>query len=197
MRAYPSFWYLKVVDDRNHCLSVHWLSPLGFKLSSRRGLVGHFPTWQKMSGSINQRALPVLRCPPCCTIPCSTMTSCRRATGQTCYSTPWTSCFTFKTKCHSGIDEKIIVAYEIISFTVLCCTEHQGWVEKSHMPDTMLLVNLNDTRHLECLAWTVYNGALHVGNCPELLGEHQWCTMFAGIFQHIYKGHDETAHCPP
>ena len=61
----------------------------------------------------------------------------------------------------------------------------------------MPLVNLNDTRHLECLAWAVYDRALHVGSCPELPGECQWCTMLAGIFKHIYKGRDETAHCPP
>ena len=65
------------------------------------------------------------------------------------------------------------------------------------MLDAMPLVNLNDTRHLECLAWAVYNGALCVGNCPELLGEHQWCTVLAGIFQHIYKGRNKTAHCLP
>ena len=100
-------------------------------------------------------------------------------------------------KHHRGIDEKIVVAYEIISFIVLHCTEHRGWVEKSHVLDAMLLVNLNDTWHLERLTWAVYNGALHVGNHPELLGECQWCTMLVGIFQHIYKGHDETAHCPP
>ena len=61
----------------------------------------------------------------------------------------------------------------------------------------MLLVNLNDTWHLEHLPWAVYNGALHVGNCPELPRECQWWTLLAGIFQHIYKGHDKTAHCPP
>ena len=100
-------------------------------------------------------------------------------------------------KHHRGIDEKFIVAYEILSFAVLCCTGHRGWVEKSRMPDAMLLVNLNDTRHLKCLTWAVYNGALLVGNHPELPGECQWCTVLAGIFQHIYKGHNETAHCAP
>ena len=70
-------------------------------------------------------------------------------------------------------------------------------MEKSCILDTMLLVNLIDTWHLEHLAWAVYNGALHVGNSPELLGEHQWCTELAGIFQHIYMGHNKTVHCPP
>ena len=75
--------------------------------------------------------------------------------------------------------------------------DHRGWVEKSCVPDAMPLVNLNDTWLLEHLAWAVYNGVLHVGNHPELPGEHQWCTMLAGIFQHIYKGRGETAHCLP
>ena len=65
------------------------------------------------------------------------------------------------------------------------------------MPDALPLVNLKDTRHLKHLTWAVYNGALHVGSHPGLLGEHQWYTVLAGIFKHIYKGHNETAHCLP
>ena len=63
------------------------------------------------------------------------------------------------------------------------------------MPDTLPLLNLKDTHHLEHLAWAVYDGALLVGSHPELLGECQWCTVLAGIFKHIYKGHDEMTHC--
>ena len=65
------------------------------------------------------------------------------------------------------------------------------------MPDALSLVNLKDTRHLECLTWAVYDGALLVGSHPELLGECQWCTMLAGIFKHIYKDRNEMIHCPP
>ena len=99
-------------------------------------------------------------------------------------------------KCHRGIDEKLVVAYEILSH----CTALHGALrmgEKCSVPDALPLVNLKDTCHLERLTWTVYNGALHVGSCPELPGECQWCTVLAGIFKHIYKGHDEMAHCPP
>ena len=39
--------------------------------------------------------------------------------------------------------------------------------------------------------------SLHVFHYTELPGECQWSTMLADIFQHIYKSHDETAHCPP
>ena len=100
-------------------------------------------------------------------------------------------------KHHRWIDEKLVVVYEILSLTALCCMEHQGWVEKSGMPDTLLLVNLKNTCHLEHLTWAVYDRALHVGSDPELLGECQWCTVLAGIFKHIYMGRDEMAHCLP
>ena len=79
----------------------------------------------------------------------------------------------------------------------LCCMEHRGWVEKQGVPDAMWWVNLNDTYYLEGLTWAIYDGALLVGGRPELLGDRQWCTMLAGIFKHIYKGHNKTAHCPP
>ena len=100
-------------------------------------------------------------------------------------------------KCHRGIDEKLVVAYEILSLAVLRCTEHQGWLEKTGVLDAVPLVNLKDTHHLECLTWAVYDGALLVGSHPELPGECQWCTVLAGIFRHIYKGRDKVAHCPP
>ena len=100
-------------------------------------------------------------------------------------------------KRHREIDEKLVVAYEILSLAVPHCTERRGWVEKTSMPDTLLLVNLKDTCHLEHLAWAVYDGVLLVGSCLELPGEHQWCTMLAGIFKHIYKGRDKMAHCQP
>ena len=51
--------------------------------------------------------------------------------------------------------------------------------------------------HLKCLAWAIYDGALLVGSQPELSGDHQWCTMLAGIYKHIYRSHDDATHCPP
>ena len=44
--------------------------------------------------------------------------------------------------------------------------------------------------------WAVYNGALLVGGRPELPGNHQWCTVLAGLYKHIYRGRDDVAHCP-
>ena len=69
-------------------------------------------------------------------------------------------------KHHRGIDEKLVVVYQILSLAVLCCTEHRGWVEKHSVLDTVLQMNLNDTCHLECLTWAIYKGALLVGSQP-------------------------------
>ena len=76
-------------------------------------------------------------------------------------------------KHHRGIDEKLVMVYEILGLTTLCCMECQGGVEKQGMPDAILQINLSDTHHLECLAWAMYNGALLVGSQPELPGDHQ------------------------
>ena len=40
-------------------------------------------------------------------------------------------------KCYGGVNEKLVVVYEILSLTALHCTEHQGWVEKQGVPDTV------------------------------------------------------------
>ena len=65
------------------------------------------------------------------------------------------------------------------------------------MPDALALLNVEDIRHLEHLTWAVYDGILLVGLWSELLGDHPWCTVLAGLQQHIYRGCDDVAHCPP
>ena len=65
------------------------------------------------------------------------------------------------------------------------------------MPDTLGLLNVDDVCHLERLAWVVYDGVLLVGPWPKLSGDHPWCTVLAGLHQHIYRGHDDVAHCLP
>ena len=40
-------------------------------------------------------------------------------------------------KCHREVDEKLVVAYEILSLSMLHCTEYQGWVEKHGVADAM------------------------------------------------------------
>ena len=81
-----------------------------------------------------------------------------------------------------SVDEKIIVAYEILCLSMQWCTKWQHGVEKTSMPDALSLLNVNDARHLECLVWAVYNRALFVGGQPELPGDHPWCMVLANCF---------------
>ena len=100
-------------------------------------------------------------------------------------------------KCHRGIDEKLVVAYEILGLATLRCMELLGWVEKHGVPYVVSQINLNNTQHLKCLTQAIYDRALLVGSQPELPGDCQWCTMLVDIFKHIYRGCDDVAHCQP
>ena len=80
---------------------------------------------------------------------------------------------------------------------MLQCTERWHGSEKKGVPDALSLLNVNDTCHLEHLMWVVYDGALLVGRQPELPGNCQWCIMLAGLYKHIYWGHNDTANCLP
>ena len=95
------------------------------------------------------------------------------------------------------VDEKIVVAYEILCLSTQRCTKRQHRVEKTSMPDALSLLNVDDTRHLEYLTWAVYDGALLVGGQLKLPGDHPWCIVLAGLHKHIYRGRDDVAHCPP
>ena len=89
------------------------------------------------------------------------------------------------------------MAYKIFRLATLQCTEWQHGSEKKGMVDALSLLNINDARHLEHLAWVVYDGTLLVGRRPELPRDCQWCTILAGTYKLIYRGHDDVAHCPP
>ena len=90
-------------------------------------------------------------------------------------------------KHHWGVNEKLVVVYEVLSCATLCCMECQGGVEKQGMPDAVLQINLSDNHHLEHL----------VGSQPKLPGNCQWCTVLSGTFKHSYRGHNDAANCPP
>ena len=100
-------------------------------------------------------------------------------------------------KWQRPMDEKLIVAYKILCLSVLQCTEQQHGSEKKGMLDSLSLLNVNDACHLECLAWAVYDGTLLVVLWPKLPGNCPWCTVLAGLYKHIYRGHNDAAHCPP
>ena len=67
-------------------------------------------------------------------------------------------------KHQRGIDERLIVSYEILCFAELQCTEWWHGLEKQGMPDALSLLNINDACHLKHLVWVVYDGALLVGD---------------------------------
>ena len=64
------------------------------------------------------------------------------------------------------------------------------------MLDALSLLNVNNTHHLECLTWAVYDGALLVGKWLELPGNCLWCMVLASLYRHIYRGRKDAAHCP-
>ena len=90
-----------------------------------------------------------------------------------------------------------MLAYEILCISTNHCTHRRNRIEKTGLPDALALLNVEDIHHLKCLAWVVYDGVLMVGPRPELLGDRPWCTVLARLQQHIYRGHDDVAHCPP
>ena len=71
-----------------------------------------------------------------------------------------------------------------------------AWVGEDRHADALSLLNVNNAHHLECLMWAVYDGALLVGEQPELPGNHPWCMVLASLYRHIYRGHEDVAHCP-
>ena len=92
---------------------------------------------------------------------------------------------------------ELMLAYEILCISANCCTNQRKRIEKTGMPDALALLNVGDVHHLKCLAWVVYDGVLLVDPWPKLSGDHPWCTVLAGLQQHIYRGHKDVAHCPP
>ena len=95
------------------------------------------------------------------------------------------------------MDAKIVVPYEILCLSMQRCTKWWHGVEKTDVPDALALLNMNDAHHLECLAWAVYDGVLLVGRQPKLPGNRPWCMGLAGLYKHIYRGHEDVAHCLP
>ena len=83
-------------------------------------------------------------------------------------------------KNSSRVDDKLVLAYEILCISVNCCTDQWNGIERTGVPDALALLNVNDIRHLKCLAWAVYDGALLVGPQPELSGDHSCAQCWLG-----------------
>ena len=94
-------------------------------------------------------------------------------------------------------DEKLVLAYKILCISANHCTNQWNRIKKTGMPDALALLNVEDVWDLEHLVWVVYDSVLLVGLLPKLLGDRPWCTVLAGLQQHIYRGSNDAAHCPP
>ena len=79
------------------------------------------------------------------------------------------------------VDDKLMLAYEILCISANCCMDWQNGIKKTSMPNALALLNVEDIRHLKRLTWVVYDGVLLVGPWPKLLGDHPWCTVLAGL----------------
>ena len=53
----------------------------------------------------------------------------------------------------SPLDERVMLAYEILCISSNRCTDRRNGVEQMGVPDTLALLNTKDAQHLECLAW--------------------------------------------
>ena len=82
---------------------------------------------------------------------------------------------------NSHRDDKVVLAYEILCISANRCTDWRNGVEKMGIPNALALLNIKDARHLECLAWAVYDSTILVGLQPKLLGTRTWCTVLAGL----------------
>ena len=95
------------------------------------------------------------------------------------------------------VDEKVVLAYEMLCISANRCTDWRNGVEKTSMPDALAVLNVNDTCHLEHLVWVVYDSTLLVDPWHKLLGDRPWCMVLAGLHKHIYRGREDAAYCLP
>ena len=99
----------------------------------------------------------------------------------------------------NDLDGQCIVAYEILSFALLHCTEWCCKPKKCHKTcsEAYLKVHLNDVDGLEHLAWVVYDGVFLPGKPPALTGHHDWQWIIAGTTPRlICWGATAGVHCP-
>ena len=100
----------------------------------------------------------------------------------------------------NDIDGQCVVAYEILTIALFCCTEWHGSPKKpcNTLGDAYPRVILSDVNSLECLAWAVYNGVFVPGDPPALTGHHDWSCIIAGTtLCLIFHGKTPSKHCEP
>ena len=122
----PSFLYLKVTDDLNHYINVYWLSPLGSKLSFKRRFGRTFSyavedEWNYKLEGISSFKMPTMQRD---TLWHNDVMREGYRPEMLLYALDKLFYIYDQVKHHRGINEKLVVAYEILSPTVLHCMEH-------------------------------------------------------------------------
>ena len=94
----------------------------------------------------------------------------------------------------NNIDGQHVIAHEILTVTLLCCTEWSSPKKPCNtLGDAYPRVVLSDVNGLECLAWAMYDGMF----VPEA-GHHDWSHIIAGTTLHpIFCGKTPSKHCKP
>ena len=99
----------------------------------------------------------------------------------------------------NDIDGQFMVAYNILLFVWLHCMEWQGKPTDPHHTsgDASTLVDEDDEKGLNQLAWAVYDGLLLPGDPPKLQGWHAWVWIIVGTHHLVFKANSDSNHCPP
>ena len=82
-----------------------------------------------------------------------------------------------------------IVAYEILTIALLCCTEQHSSPKEpcNTLGDAYLRVVLSDMNGLGHLAWAMYDGVFVPGNPPALTGHHDWSHIVRGQHSDLFS----------
>ena len=97
----------------------------------------------------------------------------------------------------NNLDGQCVAAYEILSFASLSYMEWRG---KPINPcntfgDASTMVDVDDEKGLEWLAWAIYDGVLLPRDPPQL--QHDWVQIIVGTYRLVFRGRNDFDHCPP
>ena len=90
----------------------------------------------------------------------------------------------------NDLNRQCVVAYNILLFALLCCTEQRG---KSINPqktcgDTSTMVDVEDKKGLKLLVMAIYDGVLLPGEPPQLQDRHDWVQIIDSTYRLVFQG---------
>ena len=100
----------------------------------------------------------------------------------------------------NDIDRQCVIACEILTIALLCCTEQHGSPKKpcNTLGNAYPRVVLSDVNGLECLAWAMYDSLFVPGDPPALTGHYDWSCIITRTTLHlIFHGKPPCEHCKP